>query len=291
MRLDSFKQKTRLSTAAAIEQLRTLLARRSGGTVAQQLDLSELEDRILLSASPAAVMVDAAPAGESAEMASPLAAATEGLFESSQTAAPLEARAQEDEAAQLDAPLLDEFATSIQFELDQSEPLQVGIESAQSEIESAIERAATEVIFIDESAEDFEQLVADLESQRDAGRAIDFFVLNSEQDGVDQIAATLERYSDLDAVHIVSHGTDGAVKLGGSWLRIGSLDGYAGTIAGWGSSIDTAGDILFYGCDLASSSRGQTLVESVAALTGADVAASTDDTGHALLGGTGTWSM
>ena len=41
---------------------------------------------------------------------------------------------------------------------------------------------------------------------------------------------------------------------------------------------------MFYGCDLAASEDGQTLVESLSTLTGADVAASTDDTGHAIFG-------
>ncbi|MDA0282855.1 MAG: DUF4347 domain-containing protein [Planctomycetota bacterium] len=255
MRLHTFHLKARLAAASATAQLRRLLAVQTEGTVRQPLDLSELEDRILLSASPAAVMVDSAPAGESVEFATPLnsGGGTESLLES--------------------AASVTRLAESPQGEPD--------LQAA----ERAPELTATEVVFIDESAADFEQLVADLQSQRDAGRAVDIFVLDSQQDGVDQIAETLERYSDLDAVHIVSHGTDGAVKLGGTWLRIGSLDGYAGTIAGWGDAIGTDGDLLFYGCDLASNSRGEMLVESIAALTGADVAASTDDTGSSIRGG------
>ena len=44
-------------------------------------------------------------------------------------------------------------------------------------------------------------------------------------------------------------------------------------------------DLLFYGCDVAATSDGQELIESMAALTGVDVAASDDLTGHADLGG------
>lgn len=213
MRLDSFKQKARLSAASAIDQFRTLFARQGDrAAVTQQLDLSELEDRILLSASPAAVMVESAPASGSVQVGAPLESGTDSLFAATQTAVPTESPAQEDHAALpdaflLDAAPLDDVATSIDSKLDQSE-------FDQSELKSPTERAATEVIFIDESAADFEQLVADLETQREAGRAIDYFVLDSEQDGIDQIAETLQRYSDLDAVHLVSHGTAGAVKLG-----------------------------------------------------------------------------
>ena len=270
MRLHSLHQKARLSAASAIEQLRHILAKSAEGTVTQQLDLSELEDRILLSASPAAVMVESALAAESVQFASPLGGESASLFQSSQVAISPISPAQEDGTVLVSggSPIVEEAAGE-----------------TFSAAEPSIERTATEVIFIDESADDFEQLVADLESQRDAGRAIDFFVLDSQQDGIDQIAETLQRYSDLDAVHIVSHGTSGAVKLGATWLRIGSLDAYAGTIAGWGSAVGTEGDILFYGCDLASNTRGEMLVDSIAALTGADVAASTDDTGHAIYGG------
>ena len=45
------------------------------------------------------------------------------------------------------------------------------------------------------------------------------------------------------------------------------------------------GDILLYGCDVAANAHGQKLVEEIHELTGADVAASTDETGSAALGG------
>ncbi len=254
-----------------------MLAKSADGTVTHLLDLSELEDRILLSASPAAVMVDSVPAAESAEVASPLDARSDGLFQTAPVATPQTATADRSTVPEEQALRLDDLTSTIDLKFDRLE----------SDFESTapIEQAATEVIFVDRDAADFEELVADLQTQRDAGRPIDFFILDSHSDGVDQIAETLERYSDLDAVHIVSHGESGAVKLGGTWLRIGSLDGYAGAIAGWGNAFSSDGDLLFYGCDLASNTRGEMLVHSVAALTGADVAASTDDTGHATFGG------
>lgn len=283
MRLHSFHQKARLSAASAIDQLRHLLAKPAEGAPAWQLDLSELEDRILLSANPAAVLVDPAPATDAMDVASPLAADSDSLIQVEPASSGL---------LQIDSPTeteresvsVNEFlvlppAESASFDTSQ------GADAAAEIRNSTVEQTATEVIFIDEAAEDLEELVADLQAQRDAGRAIDFFVLDSNTDGIDQIAEALKRYSDLDAVHIVSHGSDGAVKLGATWLRMGSLDGYAGTIAGWGSAFSADGDLLFYGCDLAASSRGELLIDSIAVLTGTDVAASTDDTGSALRGG------
>ena len=275
MRLNSFHQKARLSAASAIDQLRNMLAKSVDGTVTHQLDLSELEDRILLSASPSAVMVDPVSASDSVEVASTLEGASASLFETV-TAGSSEESGQSTDAAQ-SAALSNDAETS-----GESDTAAFG---SASQTNTPLEQAATEVVFVDDSVADFEQLIADLQAQRDAGRAVDFFVLDSQGDGIDQIAETLQRYSDLDAVHIVSHGSNGAVKLGGTWLRIGSLDGYAGTIAGWGSAFSADGDLLFYGCDLAANSRGELLVDSISALTGADVAASTDDTGNATFGG------
>jgi len=284
MRLYSLHQKAQLSAAAAIDQLRHMLARTVDGAVTYRLDLSELEDRILLSASPAVVMVESAPSIEPAETASLLDTGSNNLIQTEASASD----------SNLAAP---RSVTGLETD-SRTEFLELDLSAASSSSDPAHdsdsgeqvssltrEQIAAEVVFVDESAEDFEQLVADLQAQRDAGRSVDFFVLDSEQDGIDQIAATLERYSDLNAVHIVSHGTTGAVKLGATWLRIGSLDAYAGTIAGWGNALDTDGDLLIYGCDLAADSRGQMLVDSISALTGADVAASTDDTGSALRGG------
>jgi len=97
--------------------------------------------------------------------------------------------------------------------------------------------------------------------------------------------APLSQYDELDAVHIVSHGSDGAVKLGNTWLNADNVEAYAGQFVNWRDALATDADLLFYGCDLAAGEDGQFLVESLGALTGADVAASTDDTGHAVLGG------
>ncbi|MBC7818685.1 MAG: DUF4347 domain-containing protein, partial [Planctomycetaceae bacterium] len=90
---------------------------------------------------------------------------------------------------------------------------------------------------------------------------------------------------DVDAVHVLSHGTDGALKLGGTWLHQGNLGGYAGQIAQWQDALSNGADLLVYGCDLAATAKGQFLIEALQSLTGADVAASNDETGATRLGG------
>ena len=89
----------------------------------------------------------------------------------------------------------------------------------------------------------------------------------------------------LDAIHIVSRETDGAVKLGNTWLTADNVDAYAGQFTNWGSSLTSDADLMFYGCDLAGSEGGQTLVQSLRAHCDCDVAASMDDTDHLFFGG------
>ncbi len=142
-----------------------------------------------------------------------------------------------------------------------------------------------EIVFVDTAADDYEDLVADIINNADSTRDFDVLLLDASQDGIAQITSLLAEYDDLDAIHIVSHGMKAAVKLGNTWLTVDNLDGYAGDIAGWQNSLSSQADLLIYGCDLAGNIAGQTLVESLSALTEADVAASVNDTGHAIFGG------
>ncbi|MFK8110994.1 MAG: DUF2341 domain-containing protein, partial [Rubripirellula sp.] len=158
-------------------------------------------------------------------------------------------------------------------------------DSAEDTAESAFSvavQASGEIIFIDSAVPDIESLLDDL---RASGRDSEVFILDAERDGVDQITEILETRSDLSSIHIVSHADDAAVRLGGTMLSDSNLAGYAGQIASWKSSLALDSDILFYGCDLAGNADGQLLLESLSTLTGADVAASVDDTGQASLGG------
>ena len=100
-----------------------------------------------------------------------------------------------------------------------------------------------------------------------------------------QITQTLAGRQDVSAVHIVSHGADGSVQLGKTSLDFDSLLKNGSKIKGWGAALTADADILIYGCNVAQSDAGRSLVEALARLTGADVAASDDVTGHAELGG------
>jgi VCBS repeat-containing protein len=142
-----------------------------------------------------------------------------------------------------------------------------------------------EVVFIDPQSADLMKLYGGV---KDSDLV---FVLDPTRDGVQQIADILEAQDlhDLDAIHIVSHGTDAQVRLGTTVLSGNNAGDHAAALAAIGATLNNDGDILLYGCDVAAGTEGQQLIADLARLTGADVAASTDPTGSANRGG--DWTL
>ena len=70
-----------------------------------------------------------------------------------------------------------------------------------------------------------------------------------------------------------------------AWLNSATLQQNSNDVAGWGNALNETGDILLYGCDLAANTDGQSLLDNIAELTGAEVAASDDLTGNSGQGG------
>ena len=115
------------------------------------------------------------------------------------------------------------------------------------------------------------------------------FVLDGAHDGLGQISALLAGIDNIAALHIVSHGSAGALNLGDGVVDAAALAAHADDLAAIGHHLAPGGDILLYGCDVAAGAAGAAFVDAFAALTGADVAASTDVTGAATLGG--NWTL
>ena len=144
----------------------------------------------------------------------------------------------------------------------------------------AVEQASV-VVIVDQSIPDLAAMLSDL--QQHASTA-EVFVLDSDRDGIDQISGILQTRSDIDAVHLITHGDGDSIRFGNTLLDDRSITAYSGSIAAWRGALSDNADLMFYGCDLAGTASGRTLLESISALTGADVAASNNDTGHASFG-------
>ena len=109
-------------------------------------------------------------------------------------------------------------------------------------------------------------------------------MLDPEQRRIAGVAA-LARVAPLDALHFITHGTDGAVQLGDVWLQNRNIGDYAPALAAWREALAPDADILLYGCDIADDAEGRAFVDALHALTGADVAASTNATGNFVAAG------
>ena len=138
---------------------------------------------------------------------------------------------------------------------------------------------AKTVVFIDSRVNDLDLLV----SQFEAGT--EYKVLDASYDGLLQIEESLSGKFDYTSIQIISHGSPGAITIGSTLLTENNLFSYQSHLENIGYALTESGDLLLYGCNVGAGATGQYFVETLAQMTGADVAASDDLTGSAALGG------
>ncbi len=138
-----------------------------------------------------------------------------------------------------------------------------------------------EVALVDTSVKDYQDLA------RDIGAGIGIVEFDGSKDGLAQIAQWAATASGYDAIHILSHGSAGVVRLGTAVLTQESLADATtqAELSALGRALVTGGDVLLYSCDVASGISGRAFVKSLSATMGVDVAASSDATGDAAQGG------
>ena len=110
-------------------------------------------------------------------------------------------------------------------------------------------------------------------------------LLDPQVEGLTQIATALSGFQGLQAIHLFTHGAPGSLSLGNSRVDIDHLASDAAELQAIGAALAEEGGLLLYGCAVAQGAPGQAFIEALALATGADVAASTNATGPALLGG------
>ncbi|WP_029407232.1 DUF4347 domain-containing protein [Thiomicrorhabdus sp. Milos-T2] len=120
----------------------------------------------------------------------------------------------------------------------------------------------------------------DRQLEINADREIKVFVLDSSKDGLEQISSILDYFQGVAAVHLLSHGSAGALFLGNTKVNAQQLRQNAEKLKLWGNSLTKDADLLLYGCDVANGELGLEFVEQLAVATGADIAASDDATGN-----------
>ncbi len=136
----------------------------------------------------------------------------------------------------------------------------------------------TSVVFIDSSVEDFEVLAGAVATDSE------IVLIDGGLDGVQQITQHLARRRHVQAVHLITHGSEGAVHFGNQKLSTDNIGQYSDQLRAWRKALSGDADILLYGCETGKGSRGADLMQAISLLTGADVAASDDVTGNKSIG-------
>ena len=135
------------------------------------------------------------------------------------------------------------------------------------------------ILFIDSNIKEYQPLIESLSIDSQ------WYILDSQQNGITQMQSVLANHSNLDSIHIISHGAEGSLTLGNTSLNSTTLSAYTQQLASIGNSLSATGDILLYGCNVAQGEVGQNFINQIAQITQADIAASTNLTGNAVQGG------
>ncbi|MFJ2426612.1 VCBS domain-containing protein [Pseudomonas sp. NPDC087804] len=143
--------------------------------------------------------------------------------------------------------------------------------------------AARSLLVIDSRIENRDQLLAQLPGNVTA------IVVNVGEDGLAAISAALAQLGKVDSIQVMSHGASGQFTLGNRTITSDNVDSLSKTLEQWRSNLTQGADIQLYGCDVGAGAAGQTLVTELARWTGADVGASSNDTGSAKAGG--DWTL
>ena len=111
------------------------------------------------------------------------------------------------------------------------------------------------IVFIDSAVEDYETITSSFKENTE------FYLINANEDGFKRISEILSDRENIDALHLIGHGSAGQILFGNAFLNNETIDNYQATLASIGQSLTTSGDILFYGCNVASTEQGEILIK------------------------------
>ena len=247
-------------------------------TLTRLMGQMQADEEIAIDAIEAATAPDVAPPAEQAEASKIEPSATVQLG-----AAELYTlqRIQAAQVIILDASIPQLAAVINELVEQYSQDPTASIHSLESLTQSSLSAEAP-TARIDATETSLELIGLSIEQQllANADRQIKIFVLDNQQDGLMQVTGILDYFKNVTAVHLLSHGAAGARFLGNSKLNTQQLRQNQLQLKRWGEALNDDGDILLYGCDVAKGEVGLEFVQTMAEITGADVAASNDETGN-----------
>ncbi|MEG3863346.1 DUF4347 domain-containing protein, partial [Microcoleus sp. herbarium12] len=109
--------------------------------------------------------------------------------------------------------------------------------------------SGSSIAFIDSQVPDYQSLIAGVTP------GTEVVVLDAHRDAIAQITQILALRTNIDSIHIVSHGAPGSLQLGDGSLSADNLETYSTQLQQWRSAFTDSADILIYGCNVASGPR------------------------------------
>ncbi|HEV7380044.1 MAG TPA: DUF4347 domain-containing protein [Dyadobacter sp.] len=141
----------------------------------------------------------------------------------------------------------------------------------------------TELAIVDQSLQNYQNLIKDLP------KSMRVILVADSQGSLDGLQSELAKSKNLKRVHLLTHGTNGEVILGGVHLHESNMKEHHNLWQAFRSSTTKDAELLIYSCDLALGAEGQTFVMHLADELAMSVAASADPTGAAVKGG--NWNL
>lgn len=249
----------------------------------KEIEFFKLEDRVLFEAAAAAEIVAAADAaaqdqdfgdGDSQETLSDNAAILNNSPLTNGGAVPAVDPAQlADVDAELSALIDGVAAGNMPNETADVEVTAFTLQTADGTISTD-----RELVIIDSALKDIDSIVASLRPEQEV-------LLLQDDNGMAEVNEYLSgKEGSYSAIHFVTHGDDGNIIINEQLINIQNFD--AGEWVEIREHLTSDGDIFFYGCNIAGSAEGQSLIGEIASACDAEVAASTDTTGFS-----GDWDL
>ncbi|MEZ2232538.1 DUF4347 domain-containing protein, partial [Microcoleus sp.] len=107
------------------------------------------------------------------------------------------------------------------------------------------QKLVSTLVFIDSNVEDYQSLISGVSPNAEV------IILDETRDGIEQITERLAIEQNIEAIHIISHGSPGAVHLGANTLNSSNIESFGPQLKQWRKALIIGADILIYGCNVA----------------------------------------
>ncbi|MEG4594386.1 FG-GAP-like repeat-containing protein, partial [Microcoleus sp. F8_C2] len=108
------------------------------------------------------------------------------------------------------------------------------------------QKNVSNLVFIASNVEDYQSLISGISPNAEV------MILDETLDGIEQITERLASEQNIEAIHIISHGSPGAVHLGVNTLNSSNIESFGPQLKQWRKALTNGADILLYGCNVAA---------------------------------------